>query len=113
MCLRSDATSPGIGPIRSGLAAAVVAAATLFAPHSACADELLDYLDARGLDTLAAMRIEELAVGRWLMVAPTLGGESRWFADGGGATSLPGTLTFTTRRGSWWGLEVVRPTEQP
>ena len=59
------------------------------------------------------LRIEELAVGRWFMVAPTLGGESRWFADGGGATSLPGTLTFTTRRGAWWGLEVVRPTEQP
>ena len=52
-------------------------------------------------------------MGRWFMVAPTLGGESRWFADGGGATSLPGTLTFTTRRGAWWGLEVVRPTEQP
>jgi len=59
------------------------------------------------------LRIEELAVGRWLMVAPTLGGESRWFADGGGGTSMPGTLTFTTRRGAWWGLEVVRPTEQP
>ena len=54
-----------------------------------------------------------LAVGRWLMVAPTLGGESRWFADGGGGTSMPGTLTFTTRRGAWWGLEVVRPQESP
>ena len=63
MCLRSDATSPRIGPIRSGLAAAVLAAATLFGAGSARADELLDYLDARGLDTLAAMRIEELAAG--------------------------------------------------
>jgi hypothetical protein len=59
------------------------------------------------------LRIEELAVGRWLMVAPTLGGESRWYADGGGGTSMPGTLTFTTRRGAWWGLEVVRPQETP
>jgi len=55
------------------------------------------------------LRVEELAVGRWLMVAPTLGGESRWYADGGGGTSMPGTLTFSTRRGAWWGLEVVRP----
>lgn len=55
------------------------------------------------------LRVEELAVGRWFMVAPTLGGESRWFADIGGGTSLPGTLTFSTRRGTWWGLEVVRP----
>lgn len=55
------------------------------------------------------LRVEELAVGRTFMVAPTLGGESRWFAEGGGGTSLPGTLTFSTRRGEWWGLEVVRP----
>ena len=55
------------------------------------------------------LRVEELAVGRTFMVAPTLGGESRWYADGGGGTSLPGTLTFSTRAGEWWGLEVVRP----
>lgn len=55
------------------------------------------------------LRVEELAAGRTFMVAPTLGGESRWFAEGGGGTSLPGTLTFSTRRGAWWGLEVVRP----
>jgi hypothetical protein len=55
------------------------------------------------------LRVEELAVGRTFMVAPTLGGESRWFSEGGGGTSLPGTLTFSTRRGEWWGLEVVRP----
>jgi UDP-2,3-diacylglucosamine pyrophosphatase LpxH len=55
------------------------------------------------------LRVEELAVGRTFIVAPTLGGESRWFAEGGGGTSLPGTLTFSTRRGEWWGLEVVRP----
>ena len=55
------------------------------------------------------LRVEELAVGRWFMVAPTLGGESTWFAELGGGTSLPGTLTFSTRAGEWWGLEVVRP----
>lgn len=57
------------------------------------------------------LRVEELAVGRWLMVAPTLGGESRWYAEQGGGTSLPGTLTFSTRDRRWWGMEVVRPTE--
>ena len=57
------------------------------------------------------LRVEEVAVDRWLMVAPTLGGESRWFAEIGGGTSRPGTLTFSTRRGQWWGLEVVRPQE--
>jgi predicted phosphodiesterase len=55
------------------------------------------------------LRIEELAAGRWLMVAPTLGGESRWFGDIGGGTSDPGTLTFCTADGAWWGLEVIRP----
>lgn len=52
------------------------------------------------------LRVEELAHERWLMQCPTLGGESVWFAELGGGTSLPGTLSFTTADGSWWDLHV-------
>lgn len=53
------------------------------------------------------LRVEEMAAGRCLMVAPTLGPESHWFAQGGGGTSLPGTLTFTAGGGRFWDLEVA------
>lgn len=64
MFLRSDMNIPV--PHRSGLRAAALAAAlavgSVLAPAApARADELLEYLDARGLDALAALRIEELA----------------------------------------------------
>jgi predicted phosphodiesterase len=41
--------------------------------------------------------IEEVSLDRWIMVCPTLGGESPWFHAGGGATSRPGILHYTTR----------------
>jgi len=56
------------------------------------------------------LRVEELAGGaesRWLFQAPCLAGGSEWFADQGGGTSNPGTLTFTTAEGRWWGLDVA------
>lgn len=56
------------------------------------------------------LRVEELAGGaesRWLMQCPTLGGPSDWFAESGGGTSNPGTLSFITADGRWWGLDVV------
>ena len=68
MFLRSDMNIPV--PHRSGLRAATRVAAlaaalavgSVLAPAApAGADELLEYLDARGLDALAALRIEELA----------------------------------------------------
>jgi hypothetical protein len=52
------------------------------------------------------LRVEELAHRRWLMQCPTLGGESKWFAELGGGTSQPGTLSFTTADGAWWGLHI-------
>ena len=55
------------------------------------------------------LRVEELAEDRWLMVCPTLGGPSRWFADIGGGTSRPGTLTFRTAGRKWWNLDNVQP----
>ena len=53
MCLRSEPTRI--------LAVIVACAVALGAPAAARADELLEYLDARGLDSLAALRLEELA----------------------------------------------------
>lgn len=53
------------------------------------------------------LRVEELAVRRTLMVAPTLGPASDWFSQGGGGTSTAGTLCFTTAGGQWWGLHVA------
>jgi hypothetical protein len=56
-------------------------------------------------------RVEELAVGRWMFVAPTLGGESDWFTESGGGTSRPGTLTFRCAADDdgpdWWALHLV------
>jgi hypothetical protein len=52
------------------------------------------------------LRVEELAHDRWLVQCPTLGGESTWFAELGGGTSQPGTLSFTTAGGRWWDLHV-------
>lgn len=56
------------------------------------------------------LRVEELAGGaesRWLFQAPCLAGPSDWFAEQGGGTSNPGTLTFCTSEGAWWGLDVA------
>lgn len=56
------------------------------------------------------LRVEELAGGsesRWLFQAPCLAGPSDWFAEQGGGTSNPGTLTFCTSEGSWWALDVA------
>lgn len=69
MCLRSDST-----PLRSlrracGALAAAILAAGAGAHASAAAaaprapDEVLDYLEARGLDSLAALKLEALAEG--------------------------------------------------
>jgi hypothetical protein len=41
--------------------------------------------------------IEEASADRWVFVCPTLGGDSAWFHDGGGPTSRPGILHYTTR----------------
>jgi UDP-2,3-diacylglucosamine pyrophosphatase LpxH len=56
------------------------------------------------------LRIEELAGGeepRWLFQSPCLADQSDWFAELGGGTSQPGTLSFTTADGRWWGLDVT------
>lgn len=55
------------------------------------------------------LRIEELAGGaesRWLFQSPCLAGPSDWFAEVGGGTSNPGTLSFTTADGRWSDLHV-------
>ena len=52
------------------------------------------------------LRVEEVAEDRTLIVCPTLGGESRWFAELGGGTSNPGTLTFTAGNGHWDHLRI-------
>ncbi len=58
MCLRSD---PSARPLaRLLLALALVAGG---ARASAAPDDTLDYLEARGLDALAALRLESLAEG--------------------------------------------------
>ena len=43
------------------------------------------------------VHVEECSADRWLFVCPTLGAESTWFHDGGGPTSKPGILHYTTR----------------
>lgn len=43
------------------------------------------------------VHVEECSADRWLFVCPTLGAESNWFHDGGGPTSRPGILHYTTR----------------
>lgn len=52
------------------------------------------------------LRVEELATDRWLVQCPTLGGESAWFAELGGGTSHPGTVSFVTAGGRWWDLHI-------
>jgi hypothetical protein len=54
-------------------------------------------------------RVEEVGEDRWFVVCPTLGPESRWFGDMGGATSNPGTLIFRTADRRWWGMNNLRP----
>jgi hypothetical protein len=67
MSLRSDGAShisSGAGRLTGAMqraAAHVALSLALAAGTSLHADDVLDYLDARGLDTLAALRIEELA----------------------------------------------------
>lgn len=43
------------------------------------------------------VHVEECTSDRWLFVCPTLGGDSPWFHAGGGPTSTPGILHYTTR----------------
>lgn len=69
---------------------------------SDCADILL-------LGHRHHLRVEELAIGRWVFQCPSMDGGSAWFADVGGGTSRPGVLTFATRDGEWWGMEVCAP----
>lgn len=54
-------------------------------------------------------RVEEVGEDRWFIVCPTLGPESRWYGDIGGATSSPGTLVFRTADKRWWAMHNVRP----
>jgi len=54
-------------------------------------------------------RVEEVGEDRYFIVCPTLGPESRWFADQGGATSSPGTLVFRTADKRWWAMNNFRP----
>ena len=62
MFLRSNAPCISASVFTAfGAARALAAALALSAATSTHADELLDYLDARGLDSLAALRIEALA----------------------------------------------------
>lgn len=62
MCLRSEASTIPMPRLPRRIVALVLAAAcALGASRAARADELLEYLDARGLDSLAALRLEELA----------------------------------------------------
>lgn len=55
------------------------------------------------------LRVEEMAVGRWLFQCPSMDCGSRWFAEIGGGTSKPGVLCFTTEGGRWFDLHVVEP----
>lgn len=54
------------------------------------------------------LRVEEMAVDRWFMVVPTLGGPSHFYTRDGGGTSSPGMLSFVTKDGQWWSLEVAK-----
>lgn len=54
-------------------------------------------------------RCEEVGLDRHFIVCPTLGPESRWYADIGGATSSPGTLVFRTADRRWWAMHNLRP----